>query len=281
MNIDEDLASKVIIQRKSESHKGNYGHLVLIGGNHNYGGAIIMAAESAVSSGAGLTVVATHSSNLSALHSRVPEAMFLDWRDNKLFSLVKNADVVLCGPGLGTDELALQLLTRVFSVVSEDQTLILDASALDLISQNINLITKIKAGLVILTPHQMEWQRVSKVKIPFQTDSANITALKQLFVKNNAILVLKSNKTHVYDTMKHVYVNTVGNPGMATGGMGDTLSGIIAAFVGQFGANLNSVLAAVYCHSKAGDIIYQDNYVVRPTEISALMPKLMKRLSIK
>lgn len=272
--IKQSILTKVIAKRKSNTHKGNYGRVLLIGGSENYGGAIIMAAEGALKSGTGLVSVACHSINLNALHARDPEVMYVDWRSSDLPQLIKNMDVIVCGPGLGATPFAQKLLLQLGQVVTNQQTLILDASALDLIGQNRSLAPQ-NAKLVILTPHQMEWQRLSQIRIPYQTDAANLTALNKLFPGQNAILVLKSNRTKVYTSNKDVFVNPLGNPGMACGGMGDTLAGIIGGFTAQFGGNIDSVLAAVYLHSLAGDLIAKDEYVVQPTKISALLPKLM------
>ena len=276
--ITEAILKKVITKRSSDTHKGDYGRILLIGGGENYGAAIIMSTSGAVNSGAGLTAVATHPVNLTALHARLPEAMFIDWRDAKLANLIKNMDVVVCGPGLGMSDLAKQIMVILRRCTSEKQTVVLDASALDLISQDKSLLPT-NAGHLILTPHQMEWQRLSQIRIPFQTDSANIDALNQLIPDSNAMLVLKSNHTHIYDGKGQVFVNPLGNPGMATGGMGDTLAGIIGGFVAQFGPSVDTVLAAVYIHSLAGDLINKDNYVVKPTEVSKVLPKLMKKYS--
>lgn len=275
MEIKETILKKVIKKRKSASHKGNYGRLLLIGGSSNFGGAIIMATEGAINAGTGLTAVATHSVNLSALHARDPEAMFIDYQDRGLPNLIKQMNVVLCGPGLGMSTTAKKIMQLLKRNTSSKQTVVLDASALDLIGQDHSLIPS-NAGRIILTPHQMEWQRVSQIRIPYQKDSANKEALNELFPRKNAILVLKSNHTHVYDQNGQVYVNPIGNPGMATGGMGDTLAGIISGFAAQFGPGLNPVLAAVYIHSLAGDRIYRHNYVVRPTLVSKMLPALMK-----
>lgn len=273
--ITENILSKVIKKRKSDSHKGNYGRLLLIGGSEQYGGAIIMATEAAINAGSGLTAVATHSINLTALHSRDPEAMFIDWRDSHLADLAAKMDVIACGPGLGSSDFAKKILRMLKVQTTSKQTLVLDASALDLIAADHSLMPD-KVGHVVLTPHQMEWQRLSQIRIPYQTDAANFAALKQLLPEEDVILVLKSNHTHIYHGQDCV-INPIGNPGMATGGMGDTLSGIIAAFIGQFGFSYEVVQAAVYLHSLAGDVIYRDHYVVKPTAVSNLLPKLMKK----
>lgn len=274
--IKEDILKKVIKTRPSNSYKGKFGRILLIGGSENYGGAIIMATEGAINAGAGLTAVATHSINLTALHARDPEAMYIDWQDRNLPELIKKMDVIVCGPGLGSSRVALQIMQMLKANVAAQQTVVLDASALDLISNDKTLLPG-KAGHLILTPHQMEWQRLSQIKIPFQTDSANLTALKQLNSVGNTTLVLKSNHTHIYTEDGKIFVNPTGNPGMATGGMGDTLAGIIGGFIAQFGFQADNILAAVYLHSLAGDVLYRDHYLVKPTQISQLLPKLMKK----
>ena len=276
--ITQDILTKVIKTRPSDSQKGNYGKVLLIGGSENYGGAIIMAVEGALKSGAGLVSAACHSINLHALHARNPEAMYIDWRSNDLPALIKKMDVIVCGPGLGISSFSQKIMQMLCQVVTEKQTLILDASALDLIAQD-NQLAPQNADRVILTPHQMEWQRLSQIRIPYQDDAANKSALKKLFPADNAILVLKSNHTHVYGPNNQVFINPLGNPGMAVGGMGDTLTGIIGGLTAQFGGTLDAVLAAVYLHSLAGDLLFKDRYIVQPTEISALLPKLMKKFA--
>lgn len=275
--IESTILSKVIRKRESSTHKGDYGRILLIGGSSNYGGAILMAAEGALNSGAGLLCVATHSLNVTALHARNPEIMFIDWRDQRgLMQLIPQMDVVVCGMGLGNDDFAKKLLAIVRDNITSEQTLILDASALDLISQDRQLLPS-RAKNLILTPHQMEWQRLSQIRIPYQDDSSNQTALKKLVPQQTAYLILKSNHTKIYSPEGEVLENQIGNPGMATGGMGDTLAGIIGGFCCQFGTNFDTIAAAVYIHSLAGDVINQTDYVVRPTKVSALLPKLMKK----
>lgn len=276
-SISKELISRVIKKRKSATHKGNYGRLLLIGGSKQYGGALIMAAEGALNSGVGLVTVATDQVNIAALHTRDPEIMSLNWDERvELKNLIKSSDVVVCGMGLGLDEKAHQILTLVRDNITLKQTLILDASALDLIGQQKDLLP-LNSKILIFTPHQMEWQRLSGIKISDQSDKLNQAALDKLVKNKNAILVLKSNHTKVYDQAGNIYVNPFGNPGMAIGGMGDTLAGIIGGFCGQFTPKLETVAAAVGIHSLAADKIAKRQYIVRPTQLSAHLPEIMKQ----
>lgn len=276
-NITAEQVAQTITPRAPKSYKCNYGRVLLVGGNEQFGGAIIMAAEACLNTGAGLITVATNSINNAALHTRIPEAMFIEYHAQELLvPAIKAADIVVIGPGLGTTPFALELVKTCLKLLVEQQTCIIDASALTISAENPALINDCKAQ-IILTPHQMEWQRLSGVKIAAQTDLQNSTQLAKL--SDHATLVLKSERTKVYDQSPTVWQNPLGNPGMATGGMGDTLTGIIAGIVAQFGTTTNTVNAAVYLHSFTGDQIAQQDYVVLPAKLSHLLPQVIQQFS--
>ncbi|MGX4645263.1 NAD(P)H-hydrate dehydratase [Holzapfeliella sp. JNUCC 80] len=274
-----DSLTQTIKKRETHSHKGSYGRLLLIGGNYNYGGAITMAAKAAVYAGAGLVSVATHSINLPALHANVPEAMFVDWRDQKtLVQLIRQVDVVVLGPGLGQDDYAKKLMMLVKETISSNQTIVLDADALNNIAQN-TALTPRNAKKIIMTPHQVEWQRLTGLKVEFQDEKANQTYLQ--YIAKNLTVVLKSEKTAVFESEHEPHFIDIGTPAMATGGMGDTLAGIIAAFVGQFGEAADTIYAAVYLHSFIANHLSKSNYVVLPSKLIDEIPHFMSRYSQK
>ena len=132
MELNERLLQQVITPRPAESHKGTYGKVVLIGGNEQFGGAIIMSALAAVHSGAGLTTVVTDPNNHVAVHSHLPEAMVGDWTNKETWhSAFEDADVLLIGPGLGTNQQSLELLQFVLTNQTEKQWLVIDGSVFD------------------------------------------------------------------------------------------------------------------------------------------------------
>ncbi|MBO0423231.1 NAD(P)H-hydrate dehydratase [Enterococcus plantarum] len=269
--LSHDVLSAAIKSRPPHSHKGTFGRSVLIGGNDLYGGAIIMSAEACVKSGCGLTSVITAEKNHTALHARLPEAMVLDWTISQEFNnLVNTADVLLVGPGLGIDSHSQQLLENVLLQQKSSQWLVLDGSAITLFAQNHYSLNYPEQ--VVFTPHQMEWERLSKLKIVDQTVPNNRDAQKQL----GATIVLKSHRTDIYTASSH-YRNPLGTPAMATGGMGDTLAGMITGFLAQFETKETALCAAVYLHSLIGEELGQENYVVLPTEISNHLPYYMKK----
>lgn len=269
--ITKTILTDVIRKRPANSFKGTYGKIALIGGSRNFGGAIIMASLAAVYSGAGLVTTITDPSNQTSLHDWLPEAMFVDWDQfEQAEPIIKAADVVVIGPGLGTDNHAFDILTKVFGLAHKDQKLVIDGSALTLLASN-NLSLP-KDSTNILTPHQMEWQRVSGIKIADQTPDTNQAAVQKL----NAITVVKSHRTQVYADGQ-IFENTGGTPAQATGGMGDTLAGMVGGFVAQFSDTPKAVLAAVYSHSAIADKLAEKQYVVLPHQISESLPKFMHK----
>ncbi|MGJ0022980.1 NAD(P)H-hydrate dehydratase [Streptococcus dysgalactiae] len=275
---DHDLARKVILPRQKETHKGNYGRLLLIGGLAPYGGAIIMAALAALNSGAGLITVATDQSNISALHSHLPESMAFSVDDRDLLlRQLEVADLVLIGPGLSENSKAHNLFEWVVSHIKGHQLLLVDGSALTIAAQKSYFFQDLTSP-IILTPHQKEWERLSGLAIDQQTVTNTQKALQQF--PQGTILVSKSSATKLYqDDM--IYELTVGGPYQATGGMGDTLAGMIAAMAVQFKQVdlFDRVACAAYLHSAIADALAQEAYVVLPTAISQEIPKWMKALS--
>ncbi|GAX09036.1 carbohydrate kinase [Secundilactobacillus silagincola] len=266
--LTNEILSQTIRIRPEESHKGTYGRVCLVGGNDHFGGAILMATEASVYSGAGLNTTLTDSSNFVSLHARMPEAMVADFTNHaELTDLVSSANTVVVGPGLGTTSQSLSVLQTVFDTVTPTQTLIIDGSAITLVSEK---SLKLPQANLVFTPHQMEWQRLSGIKIADQTDAANETVRQQL----GGTVVLKSHQTKIY-TPTGSYLNTAGTPAQATGGMGDTLAGMIGGFTAQFENQTNAVLAAVYAHSAIADELAKTQYVVLPTQIIHELPRFM------
>lgn len=271
--ITEELVKDTIAKRSDDSYKGTYGKVLVIGGDADMGGAAILTASAAVYSGAGLVTVATHKTNHAALHSRLPEAMAIDSADvEKVTEQVKKMDVIAIGPGLGLSEEAFILLTAVFSTVTEQQQTIIDGSAISLMAEYDLPYPKTQA---VYTPHLGEWEKLSGLAVSQQEPNAN-TKIQQ---KIGGTIVLKSNRTEVY-VEDAVWKNTVGNPAMATGGMGDTLAGMIAGFTAQFKDQEKAVLSAVFLHSKIGDELAAKQYVVLPTQIIEQIPSTMKEYSL-
>ena len=270
----QTLTTPTIPRRNPETHKGDYGRILLIGGNSNMGGAIMMAATARVYSGSGLITVATHPNNHAALHSRCPEAMVIDINDTKaLTQHIESVDCILIGPGLGCDFKGNNAITFLLQNIQEHQTLVIDGDA-------ITIFSKLKPQLpncrIVFTPHQKEWERLSGIEIADQTPERNLEAAQNL----GATIVLKQYGTELY-FKNDTYKLDIGTPAMATGGMGDTLAGIITSFVGQFDDLEEAVKSATYLHSYIGENLSKSMYVVPPTQIINQIPYTMKELEEK
>ncbi|WP_125704695.1 NAD(P)H-hydrate dehydratase [Lacticaseibacillus daqingensis] len=273
--LSEALVRQVIQPRLAQSHKGTFGRVLVIGGNAHFGGAAILAASAAVYAGAGLVTVATDPVNAAALHARLPEAMVIPYDGPRLRHTVPEADVVLIGPGLGTNETAWAILTQTLAAaaLTPAQTLILDGSALTLIAAHHVTVTH---AATVWTPHQMEWQRLSGVAVAAQTAAANLAAAATL----PGTVVVKSHRTQLF-TPTASYENPIGTPAQATGGSGDTLAGILAAFIGQFGYRDATIGAAVYTHSAIAMQLSETQYVALPTRVIAALPAYMAQMAQK
>lgn len=278
--IDQTLLEKVIVERPRHSHKGDYGRLLLLGGTYPYGGAIIMSAIAAVKSGAGLVTVGTDKENISALHSHLPEAMAFSLKDKALLKeQFEKAEVVLLGPGLREDAFGEELVKRVFDKLRNDQILIIDGGSLGILAKG---HLPFPSSQIILTPHQKEWERLSGIALDHQNTETIARVLSSF--PQGTILVEKGPATRIWQTGKSEYYQLeVGGPYQATGGMGDTLAGMIAGFAGQFPhVNLyERVVVATHLHSAIAQELSQEHYLVLPTEISKTLPKAMKKISQK
>lgn len=273
--INQTLLEKVIIERSRSSHKGDYGRLLLLGGTYPYGGAIIMAALAAVKSGAGLVTVGTDRENIPALHSHLPEAMAFALQDKQLLKeQLEKAEVVLLGPGLGDNAFGEDLVKQVFAGLKQNQILIVDGGALTILART---SLSFPSSQLILAPHQKEWEKLSGITIEKQKEDTTASALTSF--PKGTILVEKGPATRVWQAGQSDYYQLqVGGPYQATGGMGDTLAGMIAGFVGQFrqASLYERVAVATHLHSAIAQELSQENYVVLLTEISRYLPKIMK-----
>jgi len=251
--LDESLIGELLQPRERDSHKGRFGHVLVIGGDHGFAGAALMAAESAARSGAGLVSVATRAEHIAAFVTRCPEIMaHAVTGPADIDALLANATVVVAGPGLGQSAWARDLLRR---AVASSLPLVLDADALNLLAAgHIDAadLRKRSAGHV-LTPHPGEAARLLGLDgAAVQAD--RFRAARALQEKCGGVVVLKGAGTLIdAGASRRVGVATVGNPGMASGGMGDVLSGVVAALVAQGLAPADAARVGVVMHGAAAD----------------------------
>jgi ADP-dependent NAD(P)H-hydrate dehydratase / NAD(P)H-hydrate epimerase len=251
--------------RKLEAHKGNFGHVLVIGGSVGKTGAAAMAAKAVLRSGAGLATVATPKSALPVIASLSMEIMteplpetdsgtisLRALKDGLLDNLVEGKSVLAVGPGLGQDPETMQLAREV--VNRYDLPVVLDADGLNAFA---GCIKTLRAGerVRVLTPHPGEMGRLTGGKA-LEIVARRLDVAREFAQKHGVQLVLKGFRTLTAAPDGQVWVNPTGNPGMATGGSGDVLTGITAALLAQYPdrSPTEVTAAAVYLHGLAGDI---------------------------
>lgn len=231
--------------RKKNAQKGNFGHVLVVGGDQGMAGAACLAAEGALRVGAGLVSVATHPGNAAIINAHYPEIMCHEISDPlELQSLLARATVVIVGPGLGQRPWGRALLDQ---VLAANLPTVIDADALNLLGT----LSTCQAHWV-LTPHPGEAARLLGLKSAGAIQSDRFQAVKQL-ASNGGIWVLKGAGTLIHELGGAIEVCPYGNPGMASGGMGDALTGIIAGILAQHVPLKTGVAMAVLLHSLAAD----------------------------
>lgn len=232
-------------RRVATAHKGDHGRILCLGGNHGYAGAIRLCASAAARSGAGLIRALCHDDSSIPLQVSCPEVMTQAW-DRQLDTLQKaltQTDVIAIGPGLGMDEWAQALYKECRSV---DKPKVVDADGLNLLATKPN-----KDSLRIITPHPGEAARLLDCSVQ-QVEQNRFAAVRALQSKYGGVIVLKGAGTLIYHGTD-IYVCPAGNPGMATGGMGDVLTGIIGGLLAQGVQQADAAKLGVLLHSTAAD----------------------------
>lgn len=242
--LDELEISIHLPPRVRNCHKGDFGHVLVIGGGKGMPGAVRMAAEAAARCGAGLVSVATHLQHAESIPAVCPVLMAHGISDSsQLQALLKNATILAFGPGLGQDKWASMLFAR---VMESEKPRVVDADALNLLSENPQ-----QCDQQIITPHPGEAGRLLSVSTE-EIQHDRLMAVKNLQQKYGGVVVLKGQGTLVSDG-DEIWLCPFGNPGMASGGMGDVLTGIIAGLLAQGLTLLDAAKAGVLIHALAAD----------------------------
>ncbi|MEE8220379.1 MAG: NAD(P)H-hydrate dehydratase [Woeseiaceae bacterium] len=244
--IDYDAFLRELPARKRSAHKGDFGHLLLVGGGPGMPGAVRLAGEAALRSGTGRVSVATHPSHAAAISTGRPELMChaVD-KLSDLKPLLDKVDTLAIGPGLGTDQWGRGLFDE---IVKSDLPTVVDADALNLLADS-----ALRRDNWILTPHPGEAARLLGTTAGAIQEN-RLSAIDELSNKYGGTVVLKGAGSLVSSQDGSPWISTAGNPGMASPGMGDVLTGVVAAFLAQ-GLSLEQASAfGVEIHARAGDL---------------------------
>jgi hydroxyethylthiazole kinase-like uncharacterized protein yjeF len=236
--------------RKKFTHKGTYGHALIIGGSYGKIGAVALSAKACLQSGSGLVSVLTPGCGYIPLQTSLPEVMALTCDNERELSHIEmpfTPSAIGIGMGMGTSEVSIGAFSRFLKQVNSP--LVIDADGLNILAGKESLL-KLLPPHTILTPHPGELRRLLG---PWKDDFEKIKKAKAFAAKYRCVLLIKGAHTLVLDGDKG-YVNSTGNPGMATGGSGDVLTGVITGLLAQGYSSMHAALMGVYLHGKAGDL---------------------------
>ena len=259
--INRDI-QKLLKNRPSDGHKGDFGKVAIIGGQKGMAGSVFLSSSASLRSGAGLSYVICPSSISHILQIKSTECIIEEVDCDyfyyekeiavKILSLIRNKNALAIGPGMGKGKDLDKLIEIIID--NFDKNLVIDADGINALKENIDIIDK-KHNLV-LTPHEMEFSRISNLPLDFIKNNREKVA-KDFAKKHSIVLVLKGKNTIVTDGYK-LYINDSGNSGMATAGSGDVLTGIILSNLSNMEA-FDAAVLSVYIHGLAGDIYASKN----------------------
>lgn len=267
---DWKLITKLAITpRKSFTHKGTYGHALIVAGNSTTMGAALLAAHACLSAGAGLTTLCLPQGGLIALNTALPEVMALPRSEHLVPEAFAKFTAIALGPGLGLEGENESILANLIDL---KKPLVIDADGLTILAKRKDLLDKLPAQ-TILTPHLKEFDRLFD---EHQTWWERVETAKKQAKVRKLIIVLKNQYTFVCLPNGEVHVNQTGNPSMASGGMGDVLTGIIVGFLAQSHTPADATQLAVYIHGKAGDELAKKRFTVSASQVAKQISKTLK-----
>ncbi len=247
---DEQFISSILRPRNTFSHKGNYGHLLLVSGGKGKMGASIMAARAACRSGLGLLTAHVPSCGYEIMQSSIPESMCVVDDEEDFISKVELKEAynaIAIGPGIGTSKASTKMLSEL--IENQNCPMILDADALNILAFKPSLLKRLHEN-VVLTPHPKEFDRLfGEHKSSFD----RLSTLKGKAKEFGIVIVLKGAHTRIALPDGRIYFNSTGNAGMAKGGSGDVLTGIIGSLLAQGYTSTEAAIAGVFIHGMAGD----------------------------
>ena len=262
---------KLLRKREKYGHKGMYGKVAVLAGSKGYTGAAYISTQSCVMAGAGLTTLVTTKYVQDKLSSKLVEAMTANIESlDDLKGLFKKIDVIAIGPGVDKEEKYKEILIHLIKY--KDKKFVIDAGAFNFIKNNKEIMNAIKER-AILTPHPGEMARLIDKSIEY-VEGNRVEVAKDFAKENKVVVLLKGYNTIITDG-EYVYINSSGNSKMASGGMGDCLTGIISAILAQGHSIIESALIGAYVHGLAGEFASEGKYSTIASEVIENISKAM------
>ncbi len=275
----KDLA--LIPKRRRYSNKGSYGRVLVVAGSENMSGAALLSSKAAYKSGCGIVEVFTHKEIADTVRTNLPEAIVTAYNNTNidfsaLYRGINSASALVIGPGLSKSDSAKKILR--YTLESASTPAVIDADALNIISENSELLYYLKGKIV--TPHLGEAARLMGKSVN-EIKKDLITHAKEFSDKYNCICVLKDARTVVAVPHQPVFINTAGNSGLAKGGSGDTLAGIIASLLSQGVETADAARLGVYLHAYAADLAAGEHgeYAMLASDVSEAVGRVMSEFN--
>ena len=254
--IDANLIKRIYKRRNKFSHKGSFGRALLVAGSYGKMGAAVLAANGCLRAGIGLLTMQVPKCGVDILQTSVPEAMVVSGKSKKTIEPLEwnslQPDTIGIGPGIGKTPKALACLRNILQ--NTKTPMVVDADAINLLSENEELLNIVPPNS-ILTPHLKEFERLTGKS---ENDFMRLNLLQKMAIDRKLYIVLKGAHTAIATPNGDIFFNSTGNPGMATGGSGDVLTGILTSLLGQGYLSLDACLLGVYLHGLAGDLAAKD-----------------------
>lgn len=262
--------------RKKDSHKGSYGKILVVAGSKRFTGAPCICAASCMRSGSGLVTLAVESEVFPIVAAKLEEAMVLDLQSypEEYNRLLTEADCIAFGCGMGVRDYTVQQLQHIMN--SSTCPLVIDADGLNVVAKHPDFLNNPRP--MILTPHEGEFSRLCHMEV--DSIKKNKAELAKTFARSNDIILIVKGSTTVITDGTTSYLCKEGVPEMATGGMGDCLTGIIASLVGQKLPLLEACSLAVYLHSYTARRLSESMYSVLAGDVYRNLPFVLKELSL-
>lgn len=286
--VDMETARLLLKRRRRQAHKGDCGHCLIVAGSTGKSGAAAMAANSAVRAGSGLVTVAIPASLHAIMEIKTTEAMTLPLADSEgiigeaayeaVMAEARGKDAVAIGPGISSNPSTATMVRKL--VTALPLPLILDADGLNAVSEDRELLLRKKSATVILTPHPGEMARLAGITVA-AVEMDRIAVASGFSTRYNVFLVLKGARTIIATPDGDIAINGSGNPGMASGGMGDVLTGIITALIAQGYAPFAACKLGAFLHGYAADLVATEKGEVgmSAVDVQERLPYACKQLS--
>ena len=279
IQLSHDDVLKILPNRDPFGHKGDYGKILLICGSKGYTGAAALAAMGALRCGAGLVYLGVPESIYQIEAIKLTEPIVFPLAEEcgvltekaveQISKRLLDVDAVLIGPGLGCNSGTFMMVKHVLRAYNGP--VVLDADGINVLSGHIDVLRG-RTGITVLTPHDGEFRRIGS-----DLTGDRMAAAGNFAADTNTIVLLKGHNSIITDG-RSFYLNTTGNPGMAVGGSGDVLAGMITALMGQGIAPLESAACGAWLHGAAGDLCAEEigQYGMLPTDMLQVLPRLLK-----